>query len=130
MPPCSTYLYGFKLINDNHGHSAGERVLQEIAHRFARQLRAGDTIGRLGGDEFLIVLEPGTNENTLQTIAQRLMVKCCEPVDLGVYNVSVGASVGAAIASVPSSAADLMVKADLAVYHAKRSEGSPVVTRR
>lgn len=120
----------FKLVNDTYGHSAGDTVLREISCRFARQLRTGDQLGRLGGDEFLVVLEPHTDEAAMLAIAKRLNEVAIEPIEVGTAAVNVGCSIGAsytkAIDQPPSALTDLLVESDLAMYEAK-SLGRPVV---
>ena len=121
-------LDGFKQVNDTYGHAVGDRLLQEVARRFVGAVRPTDTVGRLGGDEFLIVLAADTTDSALMRVARRLERACEAPVDLGLYSVSVSASIGAAMTSGRgTTAAEMLVEADLAMYHAKRSGLSIVV---
>ncbi len=120
-------LDGFKSINDTYGHAAGDQLLKETACRFVGTLRSGDAIGRLGGDEFLVVLEPGSDDDAALAAASRLHTVCTEPIDLGLYSVTARASIGAATtAGRLSNADDLLLQADLAMYQAKRS-ATPIV---
>jgi diguanylate cyclase (GGDEF)-like protein len=108
----------FKRVNDEHGHAAGDAVLQEIAYTMRAALRAGDSIYRIGGEEILVVL-PGASEEDAVGIAERLRraVSRCRPV-----GVSVTISIGAAV-SRPSrvDTDDLVARADAALYAAKAS---------
>lgn len=121
-------LDGFKLINDTYGHAAGDRLLQRVAERFQAVLRPGDTVGRLGGDEFLVVVEGGTRPDVLLRVAERLHRTTVAPIDLGLYTVQIEASIGAAITSGDgTTAGEMLVEADLAMYHAKQTGQAIVV---
>ena len=115
-------LDGFKEINDEHGHAAGDEVLREVARRLQTQVREGDTVARLGGDEFGIVMRRGTAEEA-RSLAQRIVATVELPVALpsgGV--VAVGMSVGDASFSADADTADaLMAQADRTLYVSKRS---------
>lgn len=113
----------FKAINDTSGHAAGDFVLQEVAQRLSSELRAGDTVGRVGGDEFVVVC---ANVESAQTdaaaLAQRLITSVSQPIDFGGTFLGVGASVG--ISVYPTCALDcdvLIERADSAMYAAKKS---------
>ncbi len=123
----------FKLINDSLGHAAGDRLLQQVAARFHRPLRAGDTVGRFGGDEFLLVCEDVDGEAGAKAVATRLAIELEQPFELDDTPVFVRASVGIALAGgddpVPSEspvvddlaheAESLVRNADAAMYRAK-----------
>lgn len=114
-------LDGFKAVNDTHGHSAGDRVLQEVARRFKIQSRASDFVVRTGGDEFAVIAENVEQLDSLQNLAQRL-VECllpAIPLD-GTATVSVGCSIGIAIFPDHATHLDaLFAAADRAMYAAK-----------
>ncbi len=111
----------FKGVNDTLGHPAGDALLQAAAGRLASLVRTTDTIARLGGDEFAILQMPIANAAEATALAERTIATLGAPYELEGRPVSVGASVGIAIAPTDGVAADdLMRNADLALYHAKR----------
>ncbi len=111
----------FKGVNDTLGHPAGDALLQAAAGRLASLVRTTDTIARLGGDEFAILQMPIANAAEATALAERIIATLGAPYELEGRPVSVGASVGIAMAPTDGVAADeLMRSADLALYHAKR----------
>jgi two-component system, cell cycle response regulator len=123
-------LDGFKAINDQYGHAAGDRVLVAVGGLLRRSLRTVDVIARLGGDEFAILL-PHTNAALGACIAERLRVSIDElPIALGESPelVNVGASFGCVGSpDVEGSADHALRQADLALYEAKRRGRNQVV---
>ena len=115
-------LDGFKDVNDEHGHAAGDAILREVARRLQTQLREGDTVARLGGDEFGIVMRRGTAEEAL-ALCQRIVLAVEQPVALpSGFVVTLGMSVGEASFSRTAETVDaLMAQADRALYASKRS---------
>lgn len=113
----------FKAVNDRFGHDAGDAVLAELASRFAALLRPADTVGRLAGDEFLVVL-PDASEEAACGVAERLCAAADEVVEVAGVPVRVGASVGVALGGADVDAAELIKRADAAMYGVKRSTGS------
>jgi diguanylate cyclase (GGDEF)-like protein len=113
-------LDGFKGVNDSLGHAAGDRLLCAIAGRFISCARKSDTVSRIGGDEFAVVLhDPDSMEGILH-FADKMLACAREPVDLKGDCVSVSASIGISIASLDrKSAEELMIEADVAMYQAK-----------
>ena len=114
-------LDGFKQVNDSLGHAAGDRLLQEVARRISATLRPDDLAGRLGGDEFLVLL-PGGDATTAESTAARIRSAVEAPVRLGDEVAGVGASVGYAVRP-PGSARSLDAlthEADVRMYAAKR----------
>lgn len=110
----------FKEINDEFGHEAGDRLLQQIAGRICETLRAADTVGRYGGDEFVIVLPVIAEPANADMIIRRVMAAFAEPFDLGGSAVSVTASIG--VATFPEDgreAARLLDVADHRMYERK-----------
>lgn len=119
---------GFKAVNDNYGHAAGDALLQEIAARLSTQLRANDTVARLGGDEFALILEEIESPQTALTLCEKLNSALAEPCELRVNDRAVKILIGASIGIAPyqpNERADaderLMHVADVAMYEAKRA---------
>ena len=111
---------GFKTINDTFGHLAGDRVLQQMADRLKRIVRSCDFVGRLGGDEFCIVLSQYRG-GQLRERAERIRQAISgEPVRCGAVNIPITISVGAVVATGnQSSTQELIAAADIALYSAK-----------
>jgi diguanylate cyclase (GGDEF)-like protein len=113
----------FKLVNDTLGHGAGDQLLVAVAERLAGVLRPSDTLGRLGGDEFLVVCEDVGGEADALAVATRLADVFHEPFRLAGQDVSVTASIGVAVSTPDSEPAALVGEADAAMYvskHARR----------
>jgi len=110
----------FKIINDTLGHQAGDRVLCEVARRLRRLMRESDTVGRLGGDEFLIIVERIAELGAASLVAEKILTALQDaPVTVG-QEFFVGASIG--ISVFPQDGNDvetLMKNADVAMYRAK-----------
>ena len=114
-------LDGFKQVNDTHGHAMGDEVLRVLATRLQHACRAGDTLARTGGDEF-VLLCPETSEEAAVAVARRVVDAVGTPIRLGDVTVQVGASVG--VAHLAGGRADpdvLLMEADHAMYAAKRA---------
>jgi len=110
----------FKAVNDSQGHRAGDQVLVEVARRIVGQLRESDIAARLGGDEFAILLPGDCSEESVRALAARLVADIKLPVLMGSKDVSVGVSIGVAIAPAAGSEADqILHNTDLALYRAK-----------
>ena len=110
----------FKTINDTHGHHAGDELIIAVAQRLSNIVRASDTVGRIGGDEFIVVMPDVDNIGQVQSLAQRIIDELSEPFTLFGSDVWSGASIGLALA--PKDGVDrleLMRKADIALYEAK-----------
>jgi diguanylate cyclase (GGDEF)-like protein len=114
----------FKDINDNFGHTVGDKVLQAFAMRLNSAIRAEDMAARLGGDEFVILQVGVPQPRGASSLADRLMEILSEPYDVGGLQLTCGASIGVAIAPTDAEKWDpLLSCADAALYKAK-SEGS------
>lgn len=114
-------LDGFKPINDQYGHSAGDEVLQKAASRFKQGLPEAAILTRLGGDEFAVVV-PDTDVLSVTLLASHLVASMAEPFELSDgENVWSGLSVGVAFAKPGESFDALMGRADLALYAAKHA---------
>jgi diguanylate cyclase (GGDEF)-like protein len=116
-------LDGFKQINDAHGHEVGDQVLVEVAGRLRQCVSPSDLVGRLGGDEFIIVSGSRSDAISLWRLAERVLARISEqPVLVAGELVRIGASIGIAVAgSYVTSARELVRDADHALYRAKRS---------
>jgi diguanylate cyclase (GGDEF)-like protein len=115
-------LDGFKEVNDLHGHGAGDALLVEVAERLRAHLRASDLVVRLGGDEFLVVLEEVQDLAPVETVARKLLGEMRRPFALPGAAAGVTASIG--ISVFPDDSADstaLMKHADSAMYAAKQA---------
>lgn len=111
----------FKKVNDTHGHLAGDFVLQETSRRLRKALRTYDSVGRYGGEEFLIVV-PGATESEACELAERLRSAVeRKPVRVGENQIRITLSIGVAIASPrEQSPAGVLERADAALYDAKK----------
>ena len=115
-------LDGFKVVNDTAGHEAGDRVLREIAERFRESLREGDTVGRHGGDEFVVLIEQYDSAVQVSGVAQKIIDQATIPFAFDTHQFHISASIG--IATYPSDAQDaetLLKHADIAMYRAKEA---------
>lgn len=115
----------FKQVNDEHGHAAGDAVLQAAAQRMLGMVRGSDTVSRLGGDEFVVLLSTVTDEDDGHAVARKLVEAVSAPMAHHGLTLSVSASVGV-IEFRPgeSSAEELIGRADAAMYEAKRARRS------
>lgn len=110
----------FKHINDTLGHAAGDELLKQVAERLARAIEAGCEIGRLGGDEFQVMIPDQDDRGTLGEIALKIIAMLKQPYSLEEGRAVIGASVGIAVAPHDGVTADDIVRsADLALYAAK-----------
>ncbi|HEX6265900.1 MAG TPA: EAL domain-containing protein, partial [Burkholderiales bacterium] len=112
----------FKLVNDTLGHRGGDELLKEAARRLQSAVRPGDTLARISGDEFAIVLADLGRQEDAALVAQKLLERLAEPFMLGGHETFVTASVG--IAAFPGDGEDaetLLGAADAAMYRAKQS---------
>lgn len=117
-------LDGFKAINDTLGHTAGDRLLQEIARRITSLVRKSDTAARIGGDEFCVILSQVARASDAVTVAENMLRRIREPLTLGGGERCVAASIGIAVYPGDGELADTLVRnADTAMYHAKQQGG-------
>jgi diguanylate cyclase (GGDEF)-like protein len=120
-------LDGFKYINDTHGHDAGDKVLVDVANRLRSRVRADEVVGRLGGDEFILLINNlDTDENTARMvvlqIAEQLVALLSMSIKCGDKKFSVGASIGIRIFGLDEIDTEFAIKdADKAMYRAKEA---------
>lgn len=115
-----TDLDGFKEINDQRGHEAGDHALIEVGTRLRQTLRAGDTIARFGGDEFAMLLEGVIVPDEVVSAAERILTALDAPYLVDGQVVRLNASVGIAVASDPTTSPTRLLRdADTALYRAK-----------
>jgi diguanylate cyclase (GGDEF)-like protein len=115
----------FKRVNDTHGHAAGDELLAAIGTRLNHHVRAGDTVARMSGDEFVVVLDGLTSRDDAIAAARKILRSFEVPFHLtGVVDCRVGASIGVAIyPEVQASAKALIDIADREMYTVKRNGG-------
>lgn len=113
----------FKRINDDHGHAAGDFVLQEVARRLLQQARDEDTVCRNGGDEFLYLLVNPQGSENVERIASNILANIARPMTLNGLDLIVRLSIGIALfPKCAATGAELIAHADAAMYSAKRLE--------
>ncbi|WP_333912461.1 diguanylate cyclase domain-containing protein [Vibrio coralliirubri] len=113
-------LDGFKEVNDNYGHDAGDEILKEVSNRLLSQVRAGDLVARLSGDEFVLIIKQ-TNKVLLAKLAERLLDLIGQEVNYKQRSLHVGASLGIHLVDGSERDIDVILKvADEAMYQAKR----------
>jgi len=121
-------LDGFKKINDNHGHEAGDVVLVEVARRLEACVRREDLVARMGGDEFAIILENISDYTKVKAVAESIVERISQPILMEGVTLHVGISVGGVIVNPEAgSIRDILVNADRAMYQAKRLGHGKVV---
>jgi diguanylate cyclase (GGDEF)-like protein len=113
----------FKRVNDTFGHDVGDHVVRAVAGRLRRAVRSADVVGRLGGDEFGVVLANADDE-TLHAVSERILDAVAEPMAAGGRVLRVAVSVGVATGRAGVDPDELVRRADLAMYAAKREGGA------
>jgi diguanylate cyclase (GGDEF)-like protein/PAS domain S-box-containing protein len=118
----------FKRVNDTLGHAAGDALLVETAARLVKAVRAGDTIARVGGDEFVVLCEDVADAAEASQLAERVVALVADPFVIDGVEVVVTASVGVVLADEDADAEALVRDADLAMYRAKQRGRARVET--
>jgi len=117
----------FKLVNDSYGHKVGDALLGQVAQRLRMRFRHSDTIARIGGDEFALVLDDLSTGNEAQKLAEEVQQALKEPFQIGDHRVQTGARIGISVSSDAMEGGQLLQQADCAMYAAKRSGKSRIV---
>lgn len=111
----------FKDINDNLGHSVGDEILVQVAARLKKHLRDIDTISRLAGDEFTVIIEGATRAEQVTVVADKILKAFSQPMIAGGHEVYVTGSIGIALSATGTESVDELLKnADIAMYDAKQ----------
>ncbi len=121
-------LDGFKQVNDELGHACGDELLVQVAARLQRDIRAGDTVVRIGGDEFAVLLGVVVDAAEAEAIAGRLLGQLEPPFDVGGRTLTVSASIGVAVGDGGDTVEQLLARSDAAMYEAKRAGRATVRT--
>nr|WP_269142263.1 GGDEF domain-containing protein [Sphingomonas sp. IC-11] len=120
MALLSIDLDGFKQVNDRYGHGVGDILLTKVADRMKRELRPEDLLGRMGGDEFMVIVRDMRPEHVAPLVDRLIEAIARAPYDVGGLVVHVGASVGfACLPEDAATAVELRLRADDALYAAK-----------
>lgn len=119
----------FKPINDRLGHAVGDLLLQEVAHRLRGSVRESDTVGRIGGDEFLVLLDGVGVPEHATAVAEKIRAALGEPFEIAGHQLRVAPSIGVALyPEHGDEAQQLILRADAAMYDAKRAGGDRFCT--
>ena len=125
-------LDGFKPVNDTYGHETGDKLLIEIAKRLSKNLRECDTVARIGGDEFVLLIPQLEHPDHYELALQRILNSINQPVHAGGKTVTVSASIG--LSQYPSDATDpdilLRLPSNCSTVHAGQSKSSPPAYRK
>ena len=109
----------FKVVNDSLGHQVGDQLLQAVALRLDAALRPGDTVARMGGDEFTVLLEDVTDAREATVVAERVLATLADPFDVAGRELFVSSSIGIALGGPDADPEELIRDADVAMYRAK-----------
>ncbi len=118
----------FKVINDTWGHAVGDVVLSTLAARIRNCVRDGDTVGRIGGDEMLVLLPNVRNIDDVVNIAEKIRRHVAEPIDHGGLAIHATMSIGATLAQPGESVPEMTARADSAMYTSKQTGRNTVTT--
>ncbi|MBV8540396.1 MAG: EAL domain-containing protein [Pseudonocardiales bacterium] len=117
---CFLDLDGFKVVNDSLGHDVGDQLLKTVASRLTRCCGAGQLLARMGGDEFVIVVEDTAGEADVAALAEKVLTAMAEPIRVGDHELNVTTSIGVVERPVvDTNPEDLLQAADITMYRAK-----------
>jgi diguanylate cyclase (GGDEF)-like protein len=118
---------GFKYVNDQYGHAAGDELLKGIARALQWSVREIDTVARLGGDEFIVLLENCGDRDAVEKILRRMRMRAIQPIGIGPAAIAPRLSMGVAMYTGNSCDGETLIRqADQAMYQAKRSGGNVI----
>jgi diguanylate cyclase (GGDEF)-like protein len=110
----------FKIVNDAHGHKVGDELLRAVAQRLLLAVRAEDTVARIGGDEFGLIIQHATTRGSAEVVAQRIISTMNEPFEVHGLTLSIGVSIGVTMYPDEFDTYESVVsRADSAMYEAK-----------
>jgi len=113
-------LDNFKVVNDTLGHDIGDMLLRQVAERLGQTLRSTDIVCRIGGDEFVVIVEPADDEMEPDQVARKILRALADPFMVGTHQLFVSASIGVSVYPKDAPDAAAVVRcADIAMYHAK-----------
>ena len=114
----------FKMVNDSMGHNYGDELLQQVAERLVDCVRAGDTVCRMGGDEFVIILSELVEEDSIGLLAKRIHETLAEPFALSDHQLRITVSIGISLFPKDGELVETLIRnADIAMYRAKEEGG-------
>ena len=117
---CFLDLDGFKVVNDSLGHDVGDQLLIAVASRLSRCCDSGQLVARMGGDEFVVIVEDTTGEHDMAALADEVLTVMAAPIRVGDHELTVTTSIGVVERPVAdTNPADLMQAADITLYRAK-----------
>lgn len=117
---CLIDLDDFKAINDQYGHGAGDLLIHDAAHRLQDAMRGGDTVGRIGGDEFVLLLADLQDGKEMEAAVQRIQREIGMPFELAGAHLTISASIGVTLFPLDDADPDILLRhADQAMYRAK-----------
>jgi diguanylate cyclase (GGDEF)-like protein len=112
----------FKPVNDRYGHNVGDLVLKEVADRLADSVRSADTVARIGGDEFTVIVGAMEHADDARVVAEKIRDEVCRPIEVQGVAHQLGASIGVSLFPQDGEDADALTsRADMAMYAAKTS---------
>lgn len=124
---CFIDLDRFKHINDTYGHAVGDGLLVAVSQILQHAVRPNDTVGRLGGDEYVVLLNGVEDAGDASAIMERLLTALREPVNVAGQAVQIDASIGIAMSNLATDTAETLIRhADIAMFRAKRDSGQRI----